>query len=401
MSVYKLHTLWFVVGECIFMAWNSINDPLFGWWIDNKRSEPERRKMKLNAIRFGGMVWCIAFMLIFSPWSRGSTGPAALVDHDEGNRWQDLEAKRQQEEAEEAASSSLSGDSLLAALHFTLSLCLYDGCLSLVMLAHGSLLADLSVSSADRATCNTYNSALSIFGSCGVFVCHMFWEIDGDLSAFSTNLFLLTAVAFIGFQVTAIFLWPKPTPPAAHHPHSDAYDPHKKPTSDAAVWNSSTSSSSEKMKKDKKKDKRPPYVLFLKQLCRQQNFVLFTAINLVQVFNCHFNSNFFSIFADSFLKDALPQLWIQALLLCTASLLPHLLVVVLSPFVKRYSLFKVIRFLFYLKLSFSVIAFCFQSGGWVVVMLFMISNKVFSEAICRHGNLVPASLLCHITHTHH
>jgi len=60
------------------------------------------------------------------------------------------------------------------AIHFTLVMCLYDGCLSLVCLAQSALLADITVSSVERATCNMYNSALSILGSAGV----LFAQVD-------------------------------------------------------------------------------------------------------------------------------------------------------------------------------------------------------------------------------
>jgi len=63
---------------------------------------------------------------------------------------------------------------LLMAIHFTLVMCLYDGCLSLVCLAQSALLADITVSSVERATCNMYNSALSILGSAGV----LFAQVD-------------------------------------------------------------------------------------------------------------------------------------------------------------------------------------------------------------------------------
>ena len=33
-TIYKLSKEWFYVGEIIYMIWNSINDPLFGWFIN-------------------------------------------------------------------------------------------------------------------------------------------------------------------------------------------------------------------------------------------------------------------------------------------------------------------------------------------------------------------------------
>lgn len=53
---------------------------------------------------------------------------------------------------------------------------------------------------------------------------------------------------------------------------------------------------------------------------------------------------------------------------------------------------QVVRFLFYVKLCVPVIAYMLGSENWVWVLAFMVCNKVFSEAICRHGNLVTSAL---------
>jgi len=49
---------------------------------------------------------------------------------------------------------------------------------------------------------------------------------------------------------------------------------------------------------------------------------------------------------------------------------------------------QVVRALFFLKLGLAVVAYLLGSSNWVWVLVFMVSNKAFSEAICRHGNLV-------------
>lgn len=42
---------------------------------------------------------------------------------------------------------------------------------------------------------------------------------------------------------------------------------------------------------------------YLRQLVRHQNFLWFVGMDLVQVFHCHFNSNFFPLFLEHLLSD--------------------------------------------------------------------------------------------------
>lgn len=112
-------------------------------------------------------------------------------------------------------------------LHFVISLCLYDGMLSLVQLAHGSLLAgflqkfsmnfpDITISSEDRAKCNMYSSIFGSIGANSVFASHLFWDKQGistfrlskywELRSFRIYCLLVAVIAFIAFEITAIGL---------------------------------------------------------------------------------------------------------------------------------------------------------------------------------------------------
>ena len=152
-------------------------------------------------------------------------------------------------------------------MQFCLMICLYDGCLSYVMLAQGSLLADMAVSSAERARCNSYNSALSILGSCSVLFSHLFWDTQ-DMASFRSYVALLGLLGFAGFQCTVMGL---------------------------GSCRSSRLTNSSESKKDSlvmvlNPDKpqvthRPNWKEYAQQLKRQHNFWIFVAINFIQVAN--------------------------------------------------------------------------------------------------------------------
>lgn len=72
------------------------------------------------------------------------------------------------------------------------------------------------------------------------------------------------------------------------------------------------------------------------------------------------------------------------------------MVIGLSPFIKKYGIYYVIQGLLYLKLGFSIFGYIFgnyNEFNWKFWAFFLLFNKVFNEAICRHGNLVLTDLV--------
>jgi len=124
-GVVSVSSGWFFVAQIIFMLWNALNDFVFGWFSDKEASgkgaKPKHHPVHSRArvIRNGGVLWGIAFMLIWYP-------PDA------------------------------SAPDIWKGLHFALSLCMYDGMLSYVEVNHSALLAEICTSSSGRATCNMY-----------------------------------------------------------------------------------------------------------------------------------------------------------------------------------------------------------------------------------------------------
>ena len=133
-GVASVSAEWFFFGQAIFMVWNALNDFCFGWISDklaNRKIEASRHsqadapanpaRSRARGIRWGGFLWAAAFLLIWFP--PGDSAP-----------------------------------SVLKGLHFTVSLCFYDGLLSYVEVNHSALLAEICTSSKGRATCNMYVS---------------------------------------------------------------------------------------------------------------------------------------------------------------------------------------------------------------------------------------------------
>lgn len=60
-SVYKINRTAFWVGETVFLLWNSLNDPLFGWLSDRQFLSSQPRFVtwgrRVTAEWDGGLVW--------------------------------------------------------------------------------------------------------------------------------------------------------------------------------------------------------------------------------------------------------------------------------------------------------------------------------------------------------
>ena len=162
-SVYKIDKLSFWIGEVIFLAWNSFNDPLFGWMSDRKYLSGSSTfntgsaviLQRLTAIQKNGPLFALSFLMFWVSWAYP---------------W----------------------------LQFVVCLCTYDGFLTMIDLHHSSLLADLAVSADTRTRLNSRCSIFSALGSASVFLSYAVWD-KTDLSSFRLFCVILTVISVLGF----------------------------------------------------------------------------------------------------------------------------------------------------------------------------------------------------------
>lgn len=290
----------------------------------------KKGKARRLIIEIGGFLWCLAELFIFYSWG-------------------DLERTYP----------------LLGGLHFILGLSFYDGMLTLVLLAHSSLLADITLSTEERSRCNVYSSILASIGSNSIFITQFFWN-KSNLVPFRQCCFLLSIIAGIGFWITGSYL------PVKFH--------------------SSVSKSQTSEENDISKEITLPWRLFWKQIKIHRNFWIFVIITLIQVFNCHLNSNFLVVFFNFFGTFLHPSL--RGILLSIVAIGPHIVVVALGPFVPKYGLHFILNNLFLLKILLALGMWIIQwQTSPVLIVAFIILNKVFTESICRHGALILSDLV--------
>ncbi|XP_005671479.1 transmembrane protein 180 isoform X4 [Sus scrofa] len=131
---------------------------------------------------------------------------------------------------------------------------------------------------------------------------------------------------------------------------------------------------------------------YLRQLARHRNFLWFVGMDLVQVFHCHFNSNFFPLFLEHLLSDHI-SLSTGSFLLGISYVAPHLNNLYFLPLCRRWGVYAVVRGLFLLKLGLSLLMLLAGPDHPGLLCLFIASNRVFTEGTCKLLTLVVTDLV--------
>lgn len=115
-------------------------------------------------------------------------------------------------------------------------------------------------------------------------------------------------------------------------------------------------------------------------------------MNLVQVFHCHFNNNFFPLFLEHLLSDHISAST-GSFLLGISYIAPHLNNLYFLTLCRRLGVYQVVRGLFLLKLGLSVVMLLAGADHVYLLCIFIASNRVFTEGTCKLLNLVITDLV--------
>lgn len=331
-SIYKIDRSAFWIGETIFLLWNSLNDPLFGWisdkqFLSTKISSSGATVIMHRIVALGksGPLFSLAFLLFWFLW-------------------------------------------FPAGLQFVICLCLYDSFLTIVDLQHTALLADLAVSSKLRAKLNSYNSVFSCFGSSSVFLSYLFWNHHNPVS-FRIFCLVLAIISAIGFKISCKYL--------------------------ATHYILAASISGEKYRSNKTVEPcltTQNLKSYVKQLTAHSNFLWFTIMNLVQVFNCHFNSNFFPLFLEVLLGNAVSPTS-ASLILGFSFLIPHINNIYFMHLCQKFGAYHVVQYLFLVKFLISLFMWLLGPNHIFILCIFIASNRIFTEGTCKLLNLIISDLV--------
>eukprot|EP00039_Didymoeca_costata_P024016 m.8990 g.8990 ORF g.8990 m.8990 type:complete len:522 (-) comp3989_c0_seq1:108-1673(-) len=353
-SVYRISeaALWW--GELVFLIWNCTNDFILGWISDSTLLSKKEEKGegtfssrvniktitdRLRGVSVGGPLMCLSFLLLLVPWPFIGVG-----------------------------------------LQFTLSLCLYDGFLTWVDLSHNALLADLASTDDERTAMNLVGSIFSALGSMSVFLSFAVWEPQ-NLTRFRAFSFFMATMSGGGFII------------AAKNIHNAI---RKEKLGGGKVVSETKKIEAPLADTDDIHPLSPQQdiglLTFSKEIAQSPNFLWFSLLSLVQTFHCHFNSNFFPMFLTVLLGDHLSP-FMQSALLGFSFIAPHFNNVYFSMLVSRFGSYHVIQGLVFTKICLSLLVLLAGLDHWILVCLFVASNRIFTEGTCKLLNLVVSDLV--------
>ncbi|XP_041942059.1 transmembrane protein 180 [Alosa sapidissima] len=148
LNKYKISEGAFHQSQVVYMIWNAVNDPLFGYLQDNSRI-PCCSHRRLS-ILYGAPFYALAFLLAWFPWRAYQSGD-----------W-------------------------LSGLHLMVTLCAFDGMLTFVLLAQCALFAEISAHHQSRLRLIQYSQVASLVGSSSVLFCGLVSSNMEDFGAFQT-----------------------------------------------------------------------------------------------------------------------------------------------------------------------------------------------------------------------
>ena len=169
-SVHGLTLSSFLTSLSIFAVWNSINDVLFGALLDSPSSP---RVLRTSILAATGPILALTFASFWSPWPQSLLAPLLPP--------------------------SLSP----VGLHYTLSLCAYDGVFTLVVLIHNALLADVVSTPSTRAACVSANAVASVFASSSAFAAYLLWQPKNGPDFVPFRLFANALAVLGGLAISA------------------------------------------------------------------------------------------------------------------------------------------------------------------------------------------------------
>ena len=148
----KLLPFYFILGQIIYMIVNAINDPLLGH-LSDKTDRKKWGSRRLIYIRYGGPIWAFTFILVWFPWSLSNQ--------------------------------------LIIFLHYTVSICLFDTLLTLVVLVWMATLPEMTLDSDERNKANFLSLLLGLVAIAPMFI------IIGSLEILSVEFQVLMIIVSI------------------------------------------------------------------------------------------------------------------------------------------------------------------------------------------------------------
>jgi Na+/melibiose symporter-like transporter len=299
-----------------------VNDVVFGWLSDHCCT---RRTRRTDSIRWGGLIWSLAFVALWFPLGSVLV-PVHALSSGEG-AWSLREA--------------------VDCVHFLVVLCVYDGGLTFVEVNHSALLAELTSSPSARAECNMWSAVCAGVGALTSWAAYVSWD-SNDLTHFRWTTVAVALVAWLVFEVSSRYLSRFVSKRRASVDAELMLLGNDTAVNTAIVDRPSTPqhrlaarTDSEKRDNDSVEEDATPATdtvqtpwAFFGQLAKQRNFVVCVLLSALQVFDCTFEKNFFALSLDFLTGNAISPST-RGLIVSTSFILPHFCTVIVTPLIQK------------------------------------------------------------------
>ncbi|XP_070838194.1 transmembrane protein 180-like [Chaetodon trifascialis] len=317
---YKISEGAFHQSQVVYMVWNAVNDPLFGYLQDNSRV-PCCSQRRLS-ILYGAPLYSLTFLIAWFPWRSYAPGD-----------W-------------------------LSGLHLMVALCAFDGMLTFVLLAQCALFAEISSHHQSRLRLVKYSQVASLIGSSSVLFCGVLSNNMEDFAAFQAFTVFIAILSCGSMLYTGY--------------HSESRFDNKGSESDALCSADQTShqaSFSFSMLR-----------ALMWQILTNRDFQHFVLMNFCQVFMLAFFNNFTMIFAEHLIPpDVLPSL-AKSIMYGAGFICPQLLVLSCQSLLRDLGYYRIILFTFYLEAAMAAVMLVLGPQHYYILAFFLTVNMVIIQA---------------------
>ncbi|XP_041672983.1 transmembrane protein 180-like [Cheilinus undulatus] len=317
---YKVSEGAFHRSQVVYMVWNAVNDPLFGYLQDNSRVPCcSRRRL---SILYGAPLYSLTFLLAWFPWRTYTPGD-----------W-------------------------LSGLHLAVALCAFDSLLTFVLLAQCALFAEISGQHQNRLRLVKYSQVASLVGSSSILFCGVVSRNMEDFSAFQAYTVLIAVVSCCCMLYTGF--------------HSESRFDNKGCESYGQQSVQQTSHQSGPSFSNLKTQ--------IWQILTNRDFQIFVVMNFFQVFLLAFFNNFTIIFSEHLIPpDVLPSL-AKSVMYGAGFICPQLLVLSCQSLLHSLGYYRIILFTFYIEATMAAIMLALGPHHYYILAFFLTVNMVLIQA---------------------
>ncbi|XP_051905493.1 transmembrane protein 180-like [Hippocampus zosterae] len=316
LNKYQITEGAFHQSQVVYMLWNAINDPLFGYLQDNSKVACcSRRRL---SILYGAPLYSLAFLIAWFPWRAYTPGD-----------W-------------------------LCTVHLMVALCAFDGLLTFVLLAQCALFAEISSHHQNRLRLIKYSQVASMLGSSSVLFCGMLSKNMEDFPAFQAFVVIIAIIScvcmlYTGFRSQSQF----------DDKSSDDFD---EPTSHGSTCSA------------------PSVKTLTWQILINRDFRLFVFMNFFQVFMLAFFSNFTLIFAEHLIPPDMLSPMARSIMYGAGFICPQLLVLSCDRLLHSLGYYRIILYSFYLEVLMGAFMLALGAQNYRILALFLTLSMVMVQA---------------------